>query len=339
MIIFFYGENDFKISQKIKELEDKFVREVDTSGQNIFKFDGEKIKLEEIAGQIASGSLFSNKKMVLIFDLIKNKQKNIFKNLFDYLEKNKVAASSDIFLFIEKNIKSKTGGSLVKVSAGKESVLNKEEKELYNFFQRQKFTQEFKNFTSLELSNLIKKELSDNDLKIDNKEIQLLLALNENDPWSLNNELKKIINFKLGSNSDNKVSSEDIEKISSGIFSENIFSFTDAISNKNAKLASQILEEQYLAGLEPDYILSMLLRQFKILLQIRELLDANYTTAKITSTLKLHPFIISKGINQAKNFDSKKIKKIINTLAETELQNRQGNSNIKAIINLLIATI
>ena len=78
MIIFFYGENDFKISQKIKELEEKFVREVDTSGQNIFKFDGEKIKLEEIAGQIASGSLFSNKKMVLIFDLIKNKQKNIF---------------------------------------------------------------------------------------------------------------------------------------------------------------------------------------------------------------------------------------------------------------------
>ena len=46
MIIFFYGENDFKISQKIKELQDKFVREVDASGQNIFKFDGEKIVQE-----------------------------------------------------------------------------------------------------------------------------------------------------------------------------------------------------------------------------------------------------------------------------------------------------
>ena len=185
----------------------------------------------------------------------------------------------------------------------------------------------------------IEQKLTLENLKIDNKEIQLLLALNENDPWSLNNELKKIINFKLGSNSDNKVNSEDIEKISSGIFSENIFAFTDAISNKNAKLASQILEEQYLAGLEPDYILSMLLRQFKILLQIRELLDINYNTAKITSSLRLHPFIINKGINQAKNFESKKLKKIINILAETELQNRQGNPNIKVIINLLIATI
>lgn len=339
MIIFFYGENDFKISQKIKELQDKFVREVDTSGQNIFKFDGEKIKLEEIAGQIASGSLFSSKKMVLIFDLIKNKQKNIYKNLLDYLEKNKVANSSDIFIFIEKNIKAKTGNSLVKVSSGKENVLNKEEKELYNFFQRQKFTQEFKNFNSLELNNLIKKELSDNNLKIENKEVQLLLAMSGNETWNIFNELKKIINFKLGQNSDNKVSAEDIGKISSGVFSENIFAFTDAISAKNNKLASQILEEQYLAGLEPDYILSMLLRQFKILLQIRELLDINYNTAKITASLRLHPFIINKGINQAKNFEAKKLKKIINILAETELQNRQGNPNIKVIINLLVATI
>jgi len=34
------------------------------------------------------------------------------------------------------------------------------------------------------------------NVKIDNKEIQLLLAMSGNDTWNTFNELKKIINFK-----------------------------------------------------------------------------------------------------------------------------------------------
>lgn len=339
MIIFFYGENDFKIKQKINELQEKFIKEVDKSGQNIFKFEGEKVRPDEMMSQIGSGSLFSSKKMVLIFDLIKSKQKNILKNLLTYLQNNKVSASNDIFIFIEKNIKGKSGSNLVKIVSGRETILNKEEKEFYNFLLQQKFSQEFKNYTQIELSTFIKNKFSEYGCKIDSKEAQLLMALNDNDPWSLENEIKKIANFKQGEKIDQKISIEDIDKVGSGIFTENIFNFTDALSAKNTKLAMEILEEQYLAGSEPDYILSMMLRQFKILLQIRELLDLNYNSSKITSSIRLHPFIISKGINQAKNFEQKNIRKIINELAKIELQNRSETINIKALISLIISKI
>ncbi|MDD3711497.1 MAG: DNA polymerase III subunit delta [Patescibacteria group bacterium] len=339
MLIFFYGENDFKIKQKTQELQDKFIKEIDTSGQNIFKFDGANSKADEILGQIGTGSLFSNKKMVIISDLIKSKQKNILKNLLKYLEKNKINASSDIYIFLEKNIKSKTANNLLKIVSGRETVLNKEEKEFYNFLVRQKYSQEFKNYTQNELSDFIKKEFSAYGLKIAPKEIQLIIALNDNNAWNIYSEIKKIANFKIGQKTDQQISSIDIEKIGSGIFTENIFSFTDAISIKNTKLAMKILEEQYLAGSEPDYILSMLLRQFKILLQIRELLDLNYNSSKITASIKLHPFIISKGINQAKNFEQKTIKRIINELAKMELANRSGRVNVKVALSILISTI
>lgn len=339
MIIFFYGENDFKIKQKARELELKFVKEIDSSGQNIFKFEGDNSKSNEILGQIGSGSLFSNKKMVVISDLIKSRQKDIFKNILNYLKNNKVSSSKDIFIFLEKNIKSKAGGSLLKNTSNKDNPLNKEEKELYNFLYRQKYSQEFKNYTPTELSELIKKEFSDYSLKIAPKEIQLLIALNDSNPWNIYSEIKKIANFKIGQKNDQQISSEDIEKIGSGIFTENIFNFTDAISAKNTKVALKILEEQYLAGSEPDYILSMLLRQFKILLQIRELLELNYNSSKIISSVKLHPFIINKGINQAKNFDQKTIRKIINELVKIELKNRREQSDIKIDINLLLSKI
>lgn len=339
MIIFFYGENDFKINQKTQELQDKFIREVDTSGNNIFKLEGDKIKLEEISGQIGSGSLFCNKKMIIISDLIKNKQKNILNNINDYIKKNKIEKSSDIFIFIEKNIKNKGSKGLLKIIGEREVLLNKEEKKFYDILVQQKFSQEFKNFNQIELINFIKKEFTSYNLKIENKEIQLLLALSGENTWNIYTEIKKIAHFKLSQKPDNKISPQDIEKMSSGIFTENIFNFTDAISNKNIKLTLKILEEQYSAGSEPDYIVSMLLRQFKILLQIRELLDLNFNSQRILANLKLHPFIINKGINQAKNFEAKKIKKIINELTKIEKINRQGQINIKAHINLLISNL
>lgn len=338
MIIFFYGENDFKISQKIKELQNKFVQEVNKDGQSIFKFEGEKLKKEDFISQINNDSLFSERKMVIIFDLIKNKQKGIFKKLLEYLEKNKINNSADIFIFIERNIKNKGTTGLLKAGSIKDLPLNLEEKELYNFLKRQKYSQEFKNYTGSELSNFIKNELDHYNLKIDNKEMQLLIAITGNNPWNVYNEIKKIAHYKF-SEEDKKVSQQDIEKISSEIFSENIFNFTDAISVKNTKQALKLLEEQYLAGSEPDYILTMLLRQFKILLQIRELLDQNYNSQKIISALKLKPFIVNKGINQAKNFESQTIKKIINKLSEIEINNRSGLTNIKANLGLIIAKL
>ncbi|MFA5644661.1 MAG: DNA polymerase III subunit delta [Patescibacteria group bacterium] len=338
MIIFFYGENDFKISQKIKELQNKFVQEVNKDGQSIFKFEGEKLKKEDFISQINNDSLFSEKKMVIIFDLIKNKQKGIFKKLLEYLKKDKINNSADIFIFIERNIKSKGTAGLLKAGSIKDLPLNLEEKELYTFLKIQKYSQEFKNYTGSELSNFIKNELNRYNLKIDNKEIQLLIAITGNNPWNVYNEIKKIAHYKF-SEEDKKVNQKDIEKISSEIFSENIFNFTDAISAKNTKQALKLLEEQYSAGSEPDYILTMLLRQFKILLQIRELLDQNYNSQKIISALKLKPFIVNKGINQAKNFESQTIKKIINKLSEIEINNRSGLTNIKANLGLIIAKL
>ncbi len=339
MIIFFYGENDFKIKQKLKELEDKFIKEVDLSGQNIFRLDGEKIKTEDFSNKLSNGSLFCQKRMIIITDLIKNKQKNILKELLDYLQKNKVDQSDDIFIFIEKNIKSKNNKDLLKLTGEREAPLNIEEKKFYNFLSSQKYAQEIKNFNSIELATFIKKEVELYNLKIDARDVQLLIALIGNNPWNLSNEIKKLAYYKPASALPEKIQKNDIEKVVTGIFTENIFIFTDAISARNTKSALKILEEQYLSGSEPDYILSMLLRQFKILLQIRELLDLNYNSQKIISSLKLHPFVVNKGINQAKNFEKNNIKKILNNLIEMENLNRKNQINLKVYLGLLIANL
>ncbi len=336
MIIFLYGENDFKIHQKTEELKNKFIKEVDQNGQNIWKLDGEKIKIEDLSSKLGSSSLFISKKMLIISNLIKNKQKDFLKIILDYIKKNKINESPDILIFTEKHLKSKNDKNLVKINDTRETALNNNEKLFFNFLLGEKYTQELKKFNNQELIDFIKREFKKFSLDIDSKLAQNIINLTGASPWMIKNEIKKISHLKLSDPNNKKIDTQDIEDNIFEKHQENIFAFTDSISSRNIKQSLDILEKQYLADLEADYILSMLIRQFKILLQIRNALELNFNTSKIISSLKLHPFIINKGINQARNFDKETLKNIINQLIELDKKNRSEFCDLKSEINLII---
>ena len=48
MFFFLYGPDTFRAKQKIKQLKDKFIAEVDPEGTSIVELDGAKLKLEEL---------------------------------------------------------------------------------------------------------------------------------------------------------------------------------------------------------------------------------------------------------------------------------------------------
>jgi DNA polymerase III subunit delta len=339
MIIFLYGENDFKISQKTKELKSKFIKDVDPKGENIFFLAGDKLKIEELSSKIGTSSLFNSKRMLIISNLIDNKQKDFFKNFATYINKNKLSKSPDILIFVENKIKNNKSDKLVKIKSGKESVLNLAEKGLFNLLKEEKYSQELKKYTNAELLSFITNRFKEENLKIDNISAQKIISLSDSNPWTINNEIKKISNLKLSDQNNRTVNKKDIEDNTSEKFQENIFALTDALSSSNPKTALKILEEQYMAGLTPSHILSMIIRQFKIIIQIKSALELNYSAQKMASELKLHPFIISKGTNQARNFPKDKLIKINNKLIEIEVKSREKNDNTKALLNLLISSL
>lgn len=336
MIIFLYGDNDFKIHQKVKELQKKFIKEIDQGGQNIWKLEGEKIKAEDLSSKLGSSSLFVNKKMLIISDLIKNKQKDFLKTILEYIKKNKISESPDILIFTEQYLRNKNNKGLVKKTSEKESPLNASEKSFFEFLLQEKYAQEIKNFNNQELIDFIKKEFGSYSLQIETREAQEIINLTTANPWMIKNEIKKISHLKLSDLNNKKIEKKDIEENIFEKHQENIFAFTDSISSRNIKQSLDILEKQYLADLEPDLILNMLIRQFKILLQIKEALELNFNTNKIISKLKLHPFIINKGINQARNFDKKTLKNMINQLIDLDKKNRSEFCDLKSEINLII---
>ena len=351
MIIFLYGQDDFRSQQKLKEIETKFIKEVDNSANSLTKIDGQVSDIKKISDTLSARSLLANRRMIIIENIFLNKGKTIFTEILDYLKKIKADSEKDIIIVIrETSIKTgKTGKQAVTVnSIGKEKPLLKKPQSLFAYLNKQKFSQEFKTLANTELINWIKKQVASQGANISNQTAQTLISLIGNNLWQINNELNKLVNYKIGlepsmipgGNSINKnIEVADIEKLTKGKFDENIFALTDAISNKNKTLAIKLLDEQYSAGLTDSYLLSMFIRQFKILLQIRQALDSGLTSRKITSELKLHPFVIQKGISQVRNFNLLRLKNILTKLVTIDSNIKNGRSNGKTMLNLLIAKI
>jgi len=350
MLIFLYGADTFRSRQKLNELKDKFIREVDPSGNSLIALDGRDVKMEQVNEKISPSSLLTKKRLIVVEDIFLNKEKTIFVDILDFFKKRGKALKDNIIIFWDSQIRTnKKGSPIVPDAVGREKVLTKEPIQLFKYLSEQKYTQEFKLLSNVETAAWIKKQVEARGGTITHKAIQLLVSLVGSDLWQINNEIDKLINYRLGlepklilearKGKPAPIEEEDIEKLVRGSFDENIFALTDAISNKNRNLAVKLIEDQYGAGLTDSYLINMIVRQFRILLQIRQALDAGFTSRKIISALKLHPFVVQKSINQVRNFNLAALKNILKKLVEIDYTMKTGQADARTMLNLLITKI
>lgn len=322
MIIFLYGPDTFRSQRMLKEMKSKFISDTDHDANSLSLVDGQAATLKEINEKINTGSLFVKKRLVVVENIFKNKKTKIFAELAEYLKKFS-AGEDNIIIFIDEELNTK------------DKPLRIDAKKLFTFLNKQKFVQEFKALTNIQVLNFIKKEAAGYQKEMAASAAARLINLTGGDLWLIASEVKKLSFY-----SPIKIITEsDVKELCVGTVSEDIFALTDALSAKNKAAALKLLEEQYAAGLSDEYLIAMLVRQFKILLQIRTALDNNMSPAEIASGLRLHPFVVKKGLAQARNFSAENLKNYLNKLIHLDFSNKNGRSHIKTELMLLISKL
>jgi DNA polymerase-3 subunit delta len=336
MIIFLYGPNTFLSRIKLKELKDRFLKEVDPGGASITTIDGETAGLEQINEVIAPVSLFSRKRMIIVSNLFLNKKENIFKDLTTYLKHKKEksgaeSANGNIIIFLD--------------SLEKEEKLTKDKNNLFQFLSKEKYVIRSEHLSNTETTMWAQKEVEARGGKITRQAASLLASLLGSDLWKIDNEINKLINYKNGQKQALLLQEEvaeiqikDIEELVKGNLDERIFALTDAISNKNKSLAVKLFEEQLEAGLADQYLLFMMTRQFKILLRIKQALEIGQNSRQIIAELKIHPFAAQKGMTQARNFSLSILKEIFKKLIKIDYKIKSGQGEARVMLGELIAS-
>jgi DNA polymerase-3 subunit delta len=98
------------------------------------------------------------------------------------------------------------------------------------------------------------------------------------------------------------INTDDVEAVCIVTSQQSMFDFVDALSNGNGKVAQHLLH-RLLESDDPFSLWGMVIRQFRLLLQAREILDGRGNKDDVARALGVHPFVAEKTTGQAGRFN------------------------------------
>jgi DNA polymerase III subunit delta len=317
MIIFLFGEDDFRLKQKVRSIIEHY-KKIHKSGLNLKYFDCNQKSINAIFDQFYRNasqiSMFKEKKLIVL----DNPFSDIgFKEKFLSAQKDLINPE-DIILFCQN---------------GKINQRNS----LFSFLKKNAKTQEFEPLNVQKLKIWARKEFEKYNLIINPDALDFFVDSIGNDLWRMSQEINKLVNYK--GKSGLRIEKKDVCLLIKPKVETDIFKTIDAISEKNKKHALGLLNKHLEKGDSPLYLLSMINFQIKNLLIVKELVQKGAPFNIILKKSGLHPFVARKSYFQSQKFTFLELKKIFQSIFKIDLDIKTGKIEPETALDLLVAEI
>ncbi|MDP2946312.1 MAG: DNA polymerase III subunit delta [bacterium] len=314
MIIFLYGQDSYRINQKLNELMHGYNTK-NPSGLNLINLDLAENRIEDFFESAKSSSLIPEKKLIIL--------KNIFS-----------AGSEALLKFLKSQNLSKRDDVILLIIA----FNNSDKSKLFEYLiKKPNQAQNFKPLKAYEIKSWAKQFSNSLGIDLTGEAIDFLISNCGLDLWRFDCEIRKLADFSAsgGSPEGGKIkviSKSQVEELTVPSANYNVFRLTDALAKKNKKKA---LEALYIAldnGEKPTELLGLLAWQIRNLLRFKSNSDKS-------SDLKLHPFVLEKIRESAGFFSIDELNAILSKIIDLDVAFKTGDLNEKTALSLLIAEL
>jgi len=270
---------------------------------NILKYDESEVlnNKDGFISSLLTKSLFENKKLIII----SRATEKIFSLLNDILDRELI----DTKIII------------------KSSNLEKKSK-LRSLFEKgsQLICTAVYEDDSRSLNFILNNFLNNNKLSLSQEIKNILIERSKGDRIYLKNELEKLRNLHI---SKNKVSIEDVLKLTNLAENYSVFELSDNYLAKNSKKVSNILNENNYSSEDSILIIRTILNKTKRLFKIRTELDNNSNIDQVISSFKPPIFWKEKDIvkKQAQSWSTNEVKEIIFKINDLETSVKKNTAN------------
>jgi len=130
----------------------------------------------------------------------------------------------------------------------------------------------------------------------------------------------------------------DVEAVCIVTSQQSVFDFVDALSNGNGKSAQHLLH-RLLESEEPFSVWGMIVRQFRYLIQAREILDARGNKDDMARAVQIHPFVAEKAMQQANRYSMESLESIYHKLLRIDEGVKTSQLTLELAMDTLIVEL
>lgn len=134
------------------------------------------------------------------------------------------------------------------------------------------------------------------------------------------------------------VDAADVEELVSGVTSVSVFDMVDALVVGNSKIALSKLH-QLEETEEIPQLFAMIIRQFRLLIQTRSILDRRGNSSVVQKELGQIPFVADKLVRQAGAFTAEKLRTVYDSLLEFDYRFKTSQSDPETALDLFILDV
>lgn len=321
MLLFLYGPDTFRSRQQLKKIIAKFKHDRDPQGLNVVRIDVEKeAHSGKILEQILTIPFLAERRMVVLENLLVSKHKELQSELFCRIEEERLPAST-VLVFWE----------------GVEKVKGKDATDFFERLTREKFAQRFDLLKGIKLGGWIAAEVTERGGKMTAPATQYLATNLANDMWRLSSLIDQLVSYRPGI----EIDLADIQLFFDEKINDNIFALVDAIVARQTKSVYQMIQEQYRQGEDVQYMLAMIIRQFRILLQMRDVFEREETLPSelMAKKLNLHPFVVKKSLVSMKRYTLAQLKDVYDALLTLDVHIKTGYAAPETLLDVFVARV
>lgn len=200
---------------------------------------------------------------------------------------------------------------------------------------RRAFVRVFNLPRGAQMAKRIRGQASQSGGQITLQAAELLASLVDGDPRLAEQEIQKLLAYV---DYKRPIEADDVELLTADQGQGNIFAMVDALGNQNSRQALGILH-RLLEQQDPIPIFGMVVRQFRLLLLAREILDHGGNRSEISRAAKTPLFVADKLIVQARRFSLPDLEGIFRRLLDVDEAIKTGQMPGDLALDVLFAAL
>jgi DNA polymerase-3 subunit delta len=322
VIYILHGEDEFAISQHIAGLREK---QADSAGMNFTSLDGRALSYEALVTATSAMPFLASRRIVLLsYPLAQFNQEPARQRFLDFLDK--IPATTALVL-VEYH-------PLTNDEMRKKGQTHWLEKWAQQAGERV-YIKEYRVPTGSGMVDWIRERARKLGGEFSVQAAGLLASLVGEDARLVDQEIHKLLVYV---NFQRPVQPDDVELLTASYGEGDIFEMVDALGSRDGNKAIAMLH-RLLSRQDASSIFGMVVRQFRLLLLGKEILDSGGGENEIASTLKVHPYVARKVAIQARRFTQSDLEAIYRRLLSIDVATKSSEMDADLSLDLLIADL